>query len=207
MKRLIVFIVVIFLLSIWAVQELSAIGLSQKEQDRLTKGEVLVYLKTVKGPVKEGMAIGLIDVAPESVFRVVTDNENFEEFMPYVIQSDVELLKEGAIINHQHLDFPFPIGDRFYKINIINTIENINKRKIFKSTWTYVKGSGNIQDTYGSWILEEYGQGKTLATYIVCTDPGGWIPSWAKNMATEIALPEIIERVRQRVKNSKNENQ
>jgi len=200
------FIIVIALFGVWTIHELMAIELSQNEQERLAKGEVIVSLKIVRGPIKEGKAIGFIDFAPERVFRVVTDNENFEEFMPYVIQSDVELLKEGAIINHQHLDFPFPIGDRFYKINIINTIENINKRKIFKSTWTYVKGSGNIQDTYGSWILEEYGQGKTLATYIVCTDPGGWIPSWAKNMATEIALPKIIERVRQRVKNSENDD-
>jgi ribosome-associated toxin RatA of RatAB toxin-antitoxin module len=45
------------------------------------------------------------------VFRVVTDNENFEEFMPYVKQSDVERIAEGSIINYQYLDFPFPIGD------------------------------------------------------------------------------------------------
>jgi hypothetical protein len=134
---------------------------------------------------------------------VVTDNENFEEFMPYVTESDVEREENGATINYQHLDFPFPIGDRHYKIQVINTVESTPKGQVFRSAWTYVKGSGNIEDTYGTWILEAYPQGKTLVTYIVCTDPGGWVPSWAQNMATEIALPEIIQRIRQQVKHPK----
>jgi len=110
-------------------------------------------------------------------------------------------------MNYQYLDFPFPIGDRYYKLHILHTIENTDNGKVFKSTWTYVKGSGNIKDTYGSWILEEYGQGKTLAIYVVCTDPGGSLPKWALNMATKFSLPEIIDRVRQRVKNPKYEDQ
>jgi uncharacterized protein YndB with AHSA1/START domain len=207
MKRSMALIVVIALFGVWATRELFSMELSQNEQESLAKGEVIVYLKTVRGPLKEGTAIGLIDAPPEIVFGVVTDNEKFEEFMPYVTQSDMERWEDGEIINYQHLDFPFPVGDRFYKINITNTIEDTNKGKIFKSTWTYVKGSGNIEDTYGSWILEEYGQGRTLIAYIVCTDPGGWIPTWAKNTATEVSLPEVIERVRLRVKNSKNEDQ
>ena len=201
------FIVVIILFGVWIIQEVIAIELTQKEKERLAKGEVIVYLKAVRGPIKEGTAIGLIDVPPKRVFKVVTDNEDFEQFMPYVKQSDVERMKEGSIINYQYLDFPFPIGDRYYKLHILNTIENTNKGKVFKSAWTYVKGSGNIKDTYGSWILEEYGQGKTLATYVVCTDPGGGIPKWALNMATKISLPQVIDRVRQRVKHPKYEDQ
>ena len=54
-----------------------------------------------------------------------------------------------------------------------------------------------------SWILEEYDQGKTLATYVVLTDPGGSIPKWAQNMATKISLPKIIDRVRQQAKDPK----
>jgi Polyketide cyclase / dehydrase and lipid transport len=207
MKRSIIFIVALALLGLWFVQELVAIELSKKEQEKLVEGETIVSLKTIKGPIKEGTVIGLIDAPPERVFKIVTDNDNFEEFMPYVTQSDVEQGEEGAIINYQHLDFPFPVGDRYYKINIINTIESKKRGQVFISAWTYVKGSGNIDDTYGSWILEEYNKGKTLVTYIVCTDIGGWIPSWAQNMATEIALPEIIERVRQQEKNPRYEDQ
>jgi hypothetical protein len=196
----------VILFGAWIIQEVTASELTEKEQERLAKGEVIVYLKTVRGPIKEGTAIGVIDVPPHKVFRVITDNEYFEEFMPYVRQSDVERIKEGSIMNYQYLDFPFPIGDRYYKLQILQTIQNTEKGKVFKSAWTYIKGSGNIRDTYGSWILEEYGQGKTLATYVVCTDPGGSLPKWALNMATKFSLPEIISRVRQRVKNPKYED-
>lgn len=207
MKQSMIFVVVIILFGVWTTQEVIAIELTREEQERLAKGEVIVYLKSVRGPIKEGTAIGLIEVPPERVFKVITDNENFEQFMPYVKQSDVERVKEGSIINYQYLDFPFPIGDRYYKLHVVHTIEDTDRGTFFRSAWTYVKGSGNIRDTYGSWILQEYGQGKTLATYVVCTDPGGSIPKWAQNFATKISLPKIIDRVRRRVKNPKYEDQ
>lgn len=120
MKRLMTSIVVIILLGLWIIQEVTAIELTQTEHERLAKGEVIVHLKAVRGPIKEGTAIGVIDVPPEKVFRVVTDNEDFEEFMPYVKQSDVERIKERSIMNYQYLDFPFPIGDRYYKLHILH---------------------------------------------------------------------------------------
>ena len=207
MKRWMKYIVAIILIGISTIQEVIAIELTQEEQERLAKGEVIVHLKAVKGPIKEGTAIGVVDAPPERVFKVITDNENFEQFMPYVRQSDVERLTEASIINYQYLDFPFPIGDRYYKLHILRMVENTNRGKVFKSTWTYIKGSGNIEDTYGSWTLKEYGQDKTLVTYVCCTDPGGAIPKWALNMATEISLPQVIDRVRQRVKHPKYEDQ
>jgi uncharacterized protein YndB with AHSA1/START domain len=207
MKRSLKYIVAIVLFAVPIVQKAAAIELTQNEQEQLANGEVIVYLKAVRGPIKEGTAMGVVEAPPEKVFRVVTDNEDFEQFMPYVKQSEVERLTEASIINYQYLDFPFPIGDRYYKLHILRRIENTNKGKVLKSTWTYVKGSGNIKDTYGSWILEEYGQGKTLVTYVVCTDPGGSLPKWALNMATKISLPQVIGRVRQRVKHPKYEDQ
>ena len=202
MRGSITFIALIMLFGSWTIQEANAMELTKKLLDQLANGEVIVYLKAGRESVKEGTVIGIIDAPPERVFKVITDNENFEQFMPYVKKSNVELGKDGSIINYQYLDFPFPVGDRYYKLRIINSKENIDKGKIFRSSWTYIKGSGNIEDTYGSWMLKEYGQGKTLATYVVCTDPGGRIPKWAQNMATKISLPKIIGRVRQQTKNS-----
>lgn len=201
------YVVAIILVGISTIQEVIAIDLTQEEQERLAKGEVIVHFKAVRGPIKEGTAIGVVDAPPERVFRMVTDNENFEQFMPYVKQSDVERIAEGSIINYQYFDFPLPIGDRYYKLHILRAVENTNTGRVFRSTWTYVKGSGNIKETYGSWTLKEYGQGKTLVTYVCCTDPGGRLPKWALNMATKISLPQVIDRVRQWVKYPKYEDQ
>ncbi|MCK4817764.1 hypothetical protein KA005_18485, partial [bacterium] len=62
MKRLMTSIVVIILFGLWIIQEVTAIELTQTEQERLAKGKVIVYLKAIRGPVKEGTAIGVIDV-------------------------------------------------------------------------------------------------------------------------------------------------
>ena len=207
MKRWMTYIVAIILIGISTIQEVIAIELTQEEQERLANGEVIVHLKAVRGPIKEGTAIGVVDAPPQRVFRVVTDNENFEQFMPYVKRSEVERLTEGSILNYQHLDFPFPIGDRYYKLHILRTVENTDRGKVFTSTWTYVRGSGNIKDTYGSWTLREYDKDKALVIYVCCTDPGGSLPKWALNMATTISLPRVIDRVRQRVKHPKYEDQ
>jgi uncharacterized protein YndB with AHSA1/START domain len=197
------YIVAIILIGISTIPEVAAIEFTQEERERLAKGRVIVHLKTVRGPIKEGTAIGVIDAPPERVFKVVTDNENFEQFMPYVKQSEVDRIAAGSIINYQYLDFPLPIGDRYYKLHILRAVENTHRGRVFRSTWTYVKGSGNIKDTHGSCTLEEYDQGKTLVTYICCTDPGGYLPNWAVNMATKISLPNFIHRVRERVKHPK----
>ena len=207
MKRSLKYIAAIILFAVPGIQEVTAIELTQNERAQLANGEVIVFLKSIRGPIKEGTAMGVVEAPPEKVFRVVTDNEDFEQFMPYVKQSDVERLTEASIINYQYLDFPFPIRDRYYKLHILRRIENTNEGKIFKSTWTYVKGSGNIIDTYGSWTLEKYPKGKTLVTYVVCTDPGGSLPKWVLNMATEISLPQVIGRVRHRVNHPKYKDQ
>jgi hypothetical protein len=206
LKKIIFIFFLILNLNKAANLEATALELTEEDHKRLARGEVIVYLRGVGGPIKEGLAIGIINALPERVFKVITDNEDFEQFMPYVEQSDVEYITNESIINYQYLNFPFPIGDRYYKLYIVQAIENSNAERIFKCTWTYVKKSGNIKDTYGSWVLKKYGENRTLATYTVYTDPGGRIPKWALNMATEISLPKIIESVRQRVQNSKYDN-
>ena len=173
--------------------------LSPSEQQRLDQGKVIVFLHSVNSPIKEGTAIGIVEAPVEVVFNVVTANEEFAEFMPYVTKSRVKMAPEGVLLNYQYLDLPFPVGDRHYAIKIRNSRKFQDGQLLLSSSWTYLKDSGNIKDTYGSWLLKPYGVNKTLAQYIVCTDPGGDIPNWAQNMATKISLPKIITRVRERV--------
>lgn len=175
-------------------------ALAPLEQQQLTKGEVVVFLHSVNGPIKEGIAVGIVEAPVGEVFKVVTSNEKFSEFMPYVKESRIKMTPDGFRLNYQYLDLPFPVGDRHYTIKIHNSQEIKGSQRLLTSSWTYVKGSGNIKDTYGSWLLKPYGPNRTLAQYTVCTDPGGDIPTWAQNMATKISLPKVITCVRQRVK-------
>ncbi len=161
--------------------------------------EVVGWLTEVDGsPVKEGVALGMIQAAPARVFAVVTDNARFAEFMPYVEQSTVEQQPDGTLVNTQRLDLPWPISDRVYKIALVNTAAAAAEAPVWSSAWTHVKGFGNIEESRGAWRIFACGEA-ALVEYRVLTDPGGQIPTYFKNQATGRSLRRLIEAVRERV--------
>lgn len=174
-------------------------GLEAGAWERIEAGEVVTLLREVAGSaIKEGVAVALVEAPAERVFRVVTDNGSFEEFMPHVRESEVERAADGALINYQLLDVPFA-GDRHFRIRVDNGVEGEAGQPVFFSRWTYVPGSGNIVDTRGSWTLVPRGKQRTLAVYRVLTDPGGNIPRWIIHMASLRALDALVAAVRRRV--------
>ena len=160
--------------------------------------EVVDWLIEIEGsPVKEGIAVGLVEAPAERVYRVVTDNARFAEFMPYVEESTVETGEDGSTVNFQHLDLPWPISDREYKVRLVN-LEPGEESPAWQSTWTHVKGFGNIEESHGAWRVFPCGE-SALVEYQVLTDPGGRIPTYFKNKATRRSLERLIEAVRDRV--------
>jgi len=181
------------------IEALLPIQLDEADWRDVMAGQVVRRLIEVEGsPVKQGVAIGIVDALPDRVYRVITDNARFAEFMPYVKESTVEPQPDGSIINYQYLKLPF-VADREYKIRIVNTTRETNGVVIRESAWTHVKGPGNIDENHGAWQLVEFPPGKTLVIYEVLTDPGGMIPTFLKNSATKKSLPALLKSVRERV--------
>lgn len=179
-------------------------GLSPEESRRLAAGEVLVELRTVRaGAPREGIGRGVITAPPERVFRALTDYQYFDEFMPFVESADAAPQPDGSVISFQRLDLPAPIGDRFYRIRARAAIkggEGSGARRVWRTRWSYVPGSGNVADHHGSWSLVEISPGRTLATCRLYTDPGGAVPAWAMDRATRKSLPWIFDGLRQQVR-------
>ena len=180
---------------------LSASGnpLSREECALLEKGEVIVKLSGVAGSaMKQTVAVALINSAPEKVIAVLTRYDEFPSFMPYCKTTEVRQ-KEGEVSTvYFALDFPWPIGDKHYVLKLTDKRYDVAGRVVFVSSWTYEPGSGNIKDSYGSWEVRAYDAKQTFVRYTVFTDPGGKIPTWANNMATEVAVPKVIEGLRRK---------
>jgi len=167
----------------------------------LARGEVLVHLAAVADtPVKKATAVAVLDASPENVFAILTDYASFIYFMPYCRKVEVQKKEEEKSWVRFELDFPWPIGDRHYTLCLTGEREEADGGPALVSRWTYVPDSGNINDTYGSWEVRPYEDGKSFVRYTVFTDPGGKVPGWAANMATDVAVPNIIEGLRKRVK-------
>lgn len=67
----------------------ASLGHTGKDIDaRLKEGEIIACSEDVEGTrVKKGTVTGVINVPPETVWQVITDNNNFEKFMPQTLDS------------------------------------------------------------------------------------------------------------------------
>jgi Polyketide cyclase / dehydrase and lipid transport len=190
-------------------------GSSLNSQDARRKGsedemEIEVYQQEVTGTKrKELIARGLIDAPSWRVLAVIFDYDKYEEFMPYTVESRTLRKVRGAVTVFQRLNFSevaFLISERVYIIEV--SYEETEDRNYYVE-WSLADDSSNLSSQEGVvpvvndgyWELVPIEDGtRTLASYCVDTDPGGWIPAWAANFASSNALPEVIEAVRQRVK-------
>lgn len=174
--------------------------LNAKGRTELEKGDIFVNLTAIAGSaVKKSVAVALVDAPPESVFAALSDYPNFPAFMPYCKTVTVRKKEGNRSTVYFKLDFPWPIGDRHYELDLVDKQHEIAGKPVYTSTWTYVPGSGNINDSYGSWEVRAYDATRSFVRYTVFTDPGGTIPNWANNMATEVAVPKVIHGLRKRV--------
>jgi len=166
------------------------------QEQAILDGEVLIKLTDFPGSAsKEGCVLGYIAAAPEKVMAILRQAGEYEEYMPRVLRSDVEPAENGSVLNRQELDLPWPIGDRHF---IVRLVEKKSKEGVYRFDFDYVKGSGNVDDTRGHWLIEPWKNGSRV-TYALWCDPGGAIPNWAVNRATRRTLPLVIVALRDRV--------
>jgi hypothetical protein len=159
-------------------------------------GDVEVTLRPVGDGPREGIGRGLVDAPPERVYRALLDLDHWDEFMPFVEESDAKPQADGSILSSQRLGLPPMIGERHLTIRV-------NGRPGKKVEWSYVPGSGNVKNQRGSWTLEAAPGGKTRATLRLLTDPGGSSPDWAMDRATGKSLVWIFDGLRQQVRRSR----
>jgi len=186
------------------VSSSAAAELGPGELEGVSEGRILVRDVSAAGSrVKTFEAYMEIPAPRSEVLRVLQDYERYPEFMPRVRRTDVvERSGERAIVSYT---LALPLGnEKRWRIEIAP--ERSATRSVL--SWHLVAWEGlsereTIRDTRGSWQLEpgSGGEGSTLVTYRVYTDPGpvplgfGWIVDWM----SERSLPQVLERTRERV--------
>ncbi len=174
---------------------------------RLRRGEVVVRLEPVRrGAPRQGVAMGVLDFPPERVFLAVTDFAHYDEFVPFVTSSDAAPQPDGSVLAFQRLDLPAPLRARSYRIRARSRVDGAGAARTWQVAWSYVPGSGDVEDHSGSWRLTRFGPpgppaaGRTLVACRLFTDPGGAVPDWAMDRATRSSLPWVIEGLRLQVR-------
>lgn len=211
----------------------AAYDLSPPEEswvEKSDKGEFKTYARDVEdSDTSEVMMIGVMNEPPAKCFAVVGDYGAFPEFMPYIEFSKVihsEKIGDGKTVNHVFFYLSPPlVSSRFYTLKLTDEENADDRAGTFRSQWRLDDGSGEssfrrtpdapefggklksaVETTFNSgyWQFEPLEDGKkTKVTYYVWTNPGGSIPSWIANKGNTVALPNLWEAVKKRLKNTK----
>lgn len=141
------------------------------------------------GPERTAVQVNFLSTAsPDHLWRVVTDQGRFDQFMPFVRKTTVRPGEGGALIESQILDLPH------YSHELELEIHLDVKPGRRAASWKQIKGE--IAFNEGAWIVEEDG-GKAILRYQVSAALN-WAPQWAVNGAMRTRLVKLLLAVEKR---------
>ncbi len=166
-----------------------------------------VYSRAAANSVlREVIAESVIKAPPWQVYSALLDYPAYPTFMPYVVKNEIEKTHENKTWLFQQLGLPWPISDRYYTL-VMSHRDDPRYENSYEIRWdlsdekSAQQGKG-MQMTLnrGGWRLVSANAGKsTKILYYLNADPGGALPNWVNNLANNVAVPRVIEAVRERV--------
>jgi ribosome-associated toxin RatA of RatAB toxin-antitoxin module len=171
---------------------------------------IKIYNRKVdRSSIREMLALTTIEQPAWRVFAAVTDYPNYPQFMPYVKESRVLRQEEGKSWVFQELDFPWPISNRHYTIELTADTTQ-SEQGHYSVFWSLSEtmletpsGRGiQLKVDNGHWRFCAMGDSKTFVEYYINSDPGGLLPSWAVNQANTEAVPDVLKAVARRAGSS-----
>jgi hypothetical protein len=132
----------------------------------------------------------LSPLPPDHVWRVVTDQGRFDQFMPYVRSTTVEPRPDGTLLERQILDLPHAS----YELQL--NIRLSEQGPVRTARWTQTQGM--LSFNQGAWVVERAGE-QSLLRYQVSASLD-WVPQWVVNYAMRRRLGRLLEAVEARVR-------
>ena len=172
----------------------------QNDQDNIK-----IYNRKIPGSdIREVLALTTINFPALRLFDTVSDYAHYKDFMPYVQKSEVlPPIQDHKIRISQELNFPWPISNRYYTIELTADTTQAHLAN-YAVSWTLSpeeipedKGV-QLKINDGYWLFCTVEENRTFVEYYIHTDPGGILPLWAVNLANTKAVPEVINAVQHR---------
>lgn len=170
-------------------------------------GNMAVYSRAIaNSKILEVMAESVIEAPPWQVLSALLDYPAYPTFMPYVVKNKIEKTYENKTWLFQQLGLPWPISDRYYTL-VMSHEDDPQYEDSYEIRWdlsdekSAQQGKGmQMMLNRGGWRLISANAGQsTKVLYYLNADPGGALPNWVNNMANTVAVPKVIEAVRERV--------
>jgi uncharacterized membrane protein len=131
-----------------------------------------------------------IAAGPKDCFDAITDYESFPDWQRAV--KDVEVLTRDRAGRGKEVAFEIDA-----KLRTVRYTLDYSYEEPHHVTWAYVEG--DPKDVDGELVLEEGGEGATLATYSLRIDPGMWLPGPVVSLLNEQVMQGALEDLKARV--------
>jgi len=132
----------------------------------------------------------VVDGTPQQCFDALLDYESFPEWQRAVKSVDVESRDRGG----RGRDVAFEIDA---KVKTIRYRLRYSYEPPHRIAWEYL--DGDVKDVEGEMVLEDRGDGTTLATYSLALDAGVWLPGPLRKVLSDQVMKGAVEDLKRRV--------
>jgi uncharacterized membrane protein len=135
----------------------------------------------------------VVEGSPQECFDALVDYESFPDWQRAV--KSVEVVTRDKAGRGEEVEFEIDA-----KVRTINYRLRYSYEPPHRITWDYVEG--DVKDVDGEFVLEDQGDGTTLATYSLALDPGVWLPGPMRKVLTDQVMKGSVEDLKKRVESS-----
>lgn len=152
------------------------------------------------GEVNRGEVVGVIRAPMDELAVIVRDYEHIPLWSEAMVYATVNSDDGRTQIVEGETKLPWPLANRLWRIRSVYGANTVEGSPAWTNIWTHDGGFGNIDDTYGYWLLYPYPSDAeyTVVKYVINADPGLWLPDFVLNWATERVLPELLQGLERR---------
>ena len=132
----------------------------------------------------------VVEGTPDECFAALLDYESFPDWQRAV--KSVDVLTRDRKGRGEEVAFEIDA-----KVRTIRYTLRYSYEPPHRIGWDYVEG--DVKDVGGEFVLEDQGDGTTLATYSLALDPGVWLPGPIQKVLRDQVMKGSVEDLKKRV--------
>ena len=132
----------------------------------------------------------VVEGSPQECFDALLDYESFPEWQRAV--KSVEVVTRDRAGRGEEVAFEIDA-----KVKTVRYRLRYSYEPPHRITWDYL--GGDVKDVDGELVLEDQGDGTTLATYSLALDPGVWMPGPLQKVLNDQVMKGSVEDLKRRV--------
>jgi uncharacterized membrane protein len=132
----------------------------------------------------------VVEGTPQQCFDALLDYHSFPDWQRAV--KSVEVVTRDSAGRGEEVAFEIDA-----KVKTIRYRLRYSYEPPHRISWEYL--GGDVKDVDGEYVLEDQGDGTTLATYSLALDPGMWMPGPLQKVLNDQVMKGSVEDLKKRV--------